>query len=185
MQYVTTAAEYAVQDYEGGSTLYGPESAAVLAGQLGALAGELGRLAGRSPPNPVPPLTAYPGEPKDILPRADAGQPPDRIEREFLALSCRGDTVVARWLDAYPGRLTPADTLVLRIEAYSDREWHPVAWDDDPYVEVRAVKPKGKRYVWEVRWDRRRTRDPVRVVLLARGSLPQVSDSCPKRAPMP
>src|SRR2546430_12907238 len=84
-----------------------------------------------------------------------------------------------------PGRLTPADTLVLRIERYSDREWHPVAWDDDPYVEVRAVKPKGKRYVWEVRWDRRRARDTVRVVLLARESLPQVSDSCPKRAPMP
>ena len=185
IQYVATAAEYAVQDYEGGSTLYGPESAAVLAGELGALAGELGRMAGRSPPNPVPPLTAYPGEPKDILPRADAGHPPELIERAFLALSCRGDTVAARWLDAYPGRLTPADTLVLRIEAYSDREWHPVAWDDDPYVEVRAVKPKGKRYVWEVRWDRRRARDTVRVVLLARESLPQVSDSCPRRAPMP
>src|SRR2546427_8856735 len=111
------------------------------------LAGELGRLAGRSPPNPVPPLTAYPGEPKDILPRADAGHPPELIERAFLTLSCRGDTVAARWLDAYPGRLTPADTLVLRIEAYSDREWHPVAWDDDPYVEVRAVKPQGKRNV--------------------------------------
>src|SRR2546430_9333609 len=58
-----------------------------------------------------------------------------------------------------PGRLTPADTLVLRIERYSDREWHPVAWDDDPYVEVRAVKPKGKRYVWEVRWYRRRSEE--------------------------
>lgn len=47
------------------------------------------------------------------------------------------------------------------------------------------MKPKGKRYVWEVRWDRREKRDTVRVVLLARESLPQVSDSCPKRAPMP
>ena len=32
--------------------------------------------------------------------------------------------------------------MILRIERYSDHEWHPAAWDDDPYVEVRAVKGK-------------------------------------------
>ena len=185
IQYVTTDSEYAAQDYEGGSTLYGPRTAAVLATELGRLAGELARAGGKSPLNAVESLKAYPGKSTTVLARRDAGPPLQPGERVFDSLSCRGDTVIARWLDARPGRLTPADGLILRIERYSDHEWHPAAWDDDPYVEVRAVRPKGKGYVWEVRWDRGRTRDPVRVVLLARDSLPEVSHSCPKWIPLP
>src|SRR5213076_2185948 len=60
MQYVTTDAEYGEQAYEGGSTLYGPNTAAVLAEELGKLAGSLAR-SGARPVNPVASLVAYPG----------------------------------------------------------------------------------------------------------------------------
>jgi neutral ceramidase len=181
IQYVTTDAEYGAQDYEGGSTLYGPKSAAVLAQELGRLAGQLGDAGGKSPVNVVEALTAYPGEPISVLPDSGAGPPVRQVKREFLALSCSGDTVVARWRDVYPGRLVPADEWVVQIERNSGGGWEAVVRDDDPYLEVRGLGPaKGRGYLWELRWDAHGLlTGQVRVVLLPRSLLPTViSGSC-------
>lgn len=178
VQYVTTDAEYGAQLYEGGSTLYGPQTAAVLAQALGRLAVDLGEAGGRSPRNVVDSLTVYPGESTAVLPGSTQGPPAENITREFLALVCTGDTVVARWNDVYPGRLVPADGWVVQIERESGE---PLVRDDDPYLEVRALRPARKRgYVWELRWDRHGLYSgPVRIVLLARGPLAQIkSQSC-------
>src|SRR5437660_1576483 len=174
MQYVTTDAEYGEQAYEGGSTLYGPNTAAVLAEELGKLAGSLAR-SGASPVNPVDSLVAYPGASLTILPRRTAGPPAERVERVVLSQACAGDTLVVRWRDLYPGRLVPADGPVLRIERVAGERWNVAAWDGDRELEVRAVRPRGARgYEWEARWHHSASAGLFRVVLVARPGLAEV-----------
>ncbi|MGE3526667.1 MAG: neutral/alkaline non-lysosomal ceramidase N-terminal domain-containing protein, partial [Gemmatimonadales bacterium] len=66
MQYVTTDAEYSAQHYEGGSDLYGPRTAEVLAAELADLAG---RLASGST-SPVAAIPGHPGKPRKMMGRA-------------------------------------------------------------------------------------------------------------------
>jgi hypothetical protein len=98
-------------------------------------------------------------------------------------MECQGDTTIVRWLDAWPGRLFPADTAVVLfgrptillsgVRAY--------AWDDDPRVEIRAIGPKkGQGYIWEARlagsrdWPR-----PIRFTALPRAGFSEpVSRDC-------
>src|SRR3989441_184973 len=175
MQYVTTDAEYGEQAYEGGSTLFGPNSAAVLAEELGKLAASLVR-SGASPANPVDSIAAYPGESRAILPRRTAGPPPERVTRVVLSQACAGDTLVVRWRDLHPGRLVPADGPVLRIERLVGERWDTVTWDDDRELEIRAVRSLGDRgYVWEARWHHSARAGPFRVVLVARAGLAEVT----------
>src|SRR3989441_14363 len=175
MQYVTTDAEYGEQSYEAGSTLYGPNSAAVLAEELGKLAASLVR-SGASPANRVDSITAYPGKSQTLLPRRTSGPPPERITRVVLSQACAGDTLVVRWRDLHPGRLVPADGPVLRIERLVGERWDPVVWDDDRELEIRAVRSLGGRgYMWEARWHHAERAGPFRVVLVARAGLPEVT----------
>ncbi len=175
VQYVTTDAEYGEQTYEGGSTLYGPNTAAVLAEELGKLAGSLAR-SGASPANPVDSLVAYPGASVAILPRRTAGPAAERVERVVLGQACAGDTLVVRWRDLYPGRLVPADGPVLRIERLAGERWLTDARDDDREVEIRAMRARGGRgYEWEVHWRHPASAGPFRVVLAARPGLPEVT----------
>src|SRR6266699_3601217 len=166
VQYVTTDAEYGEQTYEGGSTLYGPNTAAVLAEELGKLAATLAR-SGASPVNRVEQIDAYPGKSETILPRHTAGPASERVTRVVLNQVCAGDTLVVRWRDLHPGRLVPADGPVLRIERLVGERWDTVAEDGDRELEIRAVRSLGDRgYVWEARW-RHPVRDgPFRVVLV-------------------
>jgi hypothetical protein len=154
IQYVTTDAEYRVQHYEGGSTIYGPRSATVLGDQLGTLAASIVRAGGRSPVNRVYDLVANPGDTVSVLPGRHSGLSPDRIHRRIVALTCGVDAVSVRWLDAWPGRLFPADGAVFQFgSAAMLLTGNPrFAPDDDSRVEVRAIGPlKGQGYVWEAR----------------------------------
>ena len=175
MQYVTTDAEYGEQAYEGGSTLFGPNSAAVLADELGKLAASQVR-SGASPANPVDSIAAYPGKSQAILPRRTAGPSPERVTRVVLSQACAGDTLVVQWRDLHPGRLVPADGPVLRIERLAGERWDTVAWDDDRELEIHAVRSLGDRgYVWEARWHHPARAGPFRVVLVARVGLAEVT----------
>ena len=192
IQYVTTDAEYRVQHYEGGSTIYGPRSAAVLGEQLGTLAGSIVRAGGRSPVNRVYDLVANPGDTVSVLPGRNSGLPPSRINRRVVDFTCGPDTIVLRWLDAWPGRLFPADTALVLF-------WTPgfnaliaagrgetYGWDGDPNVEIRAIGPlKGQGYVWEARltgfgvWPGR-----FRYRVLGRADFPgELSGMCPRLPP--
>ena len=74
-QYVATKEEYALQHYEGGSTLYGPEMASFLERRLVALVEGLLRNPADAPQ--VLPLMAHPGPDQELAlppPRA-AGAP--------------------------------------------------------------------------------------------------------------
>lgn len=178
LQYITTAEEYRAQRYEGGATIFGPGSAAAFERLLVGLVQDLADpSASDTSKGLVDSIIAYPGKHKTIFPSATSGPAPEDITRAFQRQVCREGALVVRWIDAYPGRLVPADGPVLRI----DREvesgtWQPVVWDDHPRLEVRAIRAKGKRgYLWEARWMPDRANGKHRVVLLARKGLPEVT----------
>jgi neutral ceramidase len=181
IQYVTSDAEYRAQHYEGGSTIYGPRSAAVLAEQLGSLAGALGRNGGQSPANRLYELVANPGDTVSVLPPRTSGPEPSEIVRRVISMVCERDTVTVRWLDAWPGRLFPADTAIVRFESRGTNgnpdAW---AWDDDPRVEIRAIGKERSGYLWQAQlsgasqWFR-----PIRFTGVARPDFPAaVSAEC-------
>jgi neutral ceramidase len=175
MHYVTTPEEYEVQHYEGASTIHGPNSSVTLAHALERLAGLMPAVGRPSPPADVPALTAYPGVRKRILPSRETGP---ALVRRAVTAAWKNDTLVVRWLDVYPGRLVPADGAVLAIQARTAAGWRTVAWDDDRDLEVRAVKPAGRRgFHWEAKWSGRRDATQYRVVLLRRGELEEISVS--------
>jgi neutral ceramidase len=175
LQYVTTREEYAVQTYEGGSTLYGPGTADFLVTRFAALAPSL--LGPSSPPVKVAPLMAYPGDPKPLLPDS-AAEPRLAGTRRVLANQClaNGGRRIT-WLDEPPGRLAPHHGQVLELLEERGAGWTAVAWDDQSDVVVEAVEPKrvknpaARGYEWSVALARRVT-GPLRLRLLPRGSLP-------------
>ncbi len=177
LQYVTTAEEYSAQRYEGASNIYGPASARVYGEQLADLAAQVLGIPASSSSESLDSIIAYPGKPKSIFPARSAGPPPDRLRRSFEHLACQGDTTVVRWIDAYPGRLVPADGPLLRIEREVESEgWKTVVWDDDPRVEVRALRPRGSRgYLWEARWWPESSSGRHRVVLMKRQGFQEVA----------
>lgn len=179
IQYITSDEEYRAQHYEGGSTIYGPRSAMVLAEELGSLAGSITRKGGGSPANLVYDLLSSPGPIVPVMPRRNAGPSPEQIDRSVLSMECRPDTVTVRWLDAWPGRLVPADGPVLEFAVRAPAGWTTVTWDDDPTVEVRALRPgRTPGYVWEARWTPGALHPPFRFTALARTGFAMVSKEC-------
>jgi hypothetical protein len=92
----------------------------------------------------------YPGGGGKFFPRPDRPSPQVVRERRPVA-SCSGDTLVVSWRDAVPGAFQVADGPVLEIQD-STAAWGHAAWDDDRYVEVRALRTFRKSALWELRW---------------------------------
>jgi neutral ceramidase len=172
LQYITTAEEYGQQHYEGGSTLYGPNSAAVVTAELAELAE---KLAMGTPTAEVAPITAYPGELRSYFPAPTRGPEPGRISRRIMSLICRGNRLVARWIDLYPGRFLPHEGQVLEVQRKAASGWSTAAWDDERGMEVRAVEGLGGRgHLWEVTWVPDSLPSGLyRVLLMQREGLPQ------------
>jgi hypothetical protein len=182
MQYVTTAEEYEAQRYEGGSNIYGPNSARALETRLAALASS---LAQGDPIVRVLPIDADPGPMHSYFRRATDGPRPSDGLRKIRSLRCYPNLVTVTWQDAYPGLLAPAEGQVLEIQqrAGVGSGWSHAAWDDQSDVEVRARGAVSKGYGWEARWHRPpQALGEVRVVIPARpkSRLPElVSDPVP------
>jgi hypothetical protein len=151
LEYVTTADEYTAQFYEGGSTLYGPGSATMLARALGRLVRELS--SGDSLSGSVaPPVRVDPG-----FPRSRSRSRGD--ERPQLAKAwCTGDTVYARLgLGRSGGWLVRASSeageplVEIRGKGGSGADVL-LAVDDDPAVELHRLKGTSPDAPWELRW---------------------------------
>ncbi len=163
ISYVTTAAEYSAQQYEGGSDLFGPGTAAFLATRLGSVAGALAAAGRSASKSVVTPFTVYPGPYVQIV-TAGGAAPRSGRSRAFIGPSCDHDTLRAIWTDPRPPS-APRDSQVLSIARQEGSGWTTVGWDDDPQVEVRlARRPVDVRVLffplqhrdarWEVRWAR-------------------------------
>lgn len=169
IQYVTTEHEYREQTYEGGSALYGPRTAQVLGAEVEALARDLAAAAPASPSATVTPLTAYPGEPLEIMPRGTATPALSGPPRLLSAACGRDGALRLGWLDEPPGRLVPADGQLLAIEERRGAGWAPFAWDDMSDVVVEAVRPRGRAgYEWRVTLSRATGEKTLRLRVLAR-----------------
>jgi neutral ceramidase len=172
-QYVATEEEYALQHYEGASTLYGPGTAAYVAALVGILAARLPASGQPSPPAEVPALSFRRMGVKAILPPANAGPAANEIDPRALEAAWVGDTLVVRWNDLHPGRLVPADDAILQIGYTDERGNAAVLWDDHRDLEVWALGSAGRPgYRWEARWSPLpKPQGDVQVVLLARPGL--------------
>ncbi len=145
--YVASAQEYEAQYYEGGSTLYGPNTAEMLAEELGQLAASL--RSGSPTVRVDHALAFHAASPTHFW----APRPiPVGFRREVLDVACGGDEVRVRWTDLRPGTLIPADGPIVEIERESAGQWGLLADDASPEVQVRAVAARGETYVWEARW---------------------------------
>jgi len=145
--YVASAEEYEAQHYEGGSTLYGPNTGEMLAYELGELAAS---LRSGSPTVAVDGAQAFRtgGTTHFWAPRPI----PVGFAREVLDGVCGPKEVRIRWTDLRPGTLIPADAPIVQFERESAGRWESFADDADPEVQVRAVEQRGDGYLWEARW---------------------------------
>jgi neutral ceramidase len=178
IQYVTTDAEYSAQEYEGGSTIYGPAEAAALSRALGHLAANLARQHDGSPASRVDSLQTFPGDRQRIYPDEHAGPP---VEPDIRFQQCN-DTVVVTWRDVAPADLPLASGAILRFDTVTAAHGTVAAVrDDDPNVEVRVLEERGKAGArWEARWNRQAPADSVQFVLLSRkGGVETRSKFCP------
>lgn len=166
--YVTTPEEYSAQSFEGAATLYGPNSGPALTIALKTLAADLGPGAPADPARGVAPLRVQPGPRGRRMPRLLTGPAP-ALERAITRAECRGDTLVAEWVDLRPERMFPADSAVLLIQREASGGAEAVTWDDDPSLEIRGLgKARGDGYRWQARWTPRWTPGRYRIVLPAR-----------------
>jgi neutral ceramidase len=147
LRYITTPEEYGAQLYEGGSNLYGPQTAVVIAERLRALTASLSSDTSDSGSRAqVDSILVRPGDPESHWP--DSGPRPDRLRIDGRPI-CRGDTVIVRWFDAPAGSMVPASGPVLEFA----RERDGVRADDgDIDTEVRGRGMRRKGYLWEARW---------------------------------
>lgn len=151
LQYVTTAAEYQWQAYEGGSTLYGPGTAAFLEQRLGQLAGTLPTSAAApSPPALIGPITAYPGPPSQIM----ALPAPSTTAVGPISLSCGGGRLVGKWNDGAPGAIFPLGSSWVRLSVNRNGAWVPSAHDGDGALEIHFDGPAGRsgEFRWRAAW---------------------------------
>jgi neutral ceramidase len=182
-QYLATAEEYALQHYEGASTLYGPRTADYFVAWTESLAARMPAGGAPSPPADVPPIGFVSFGESRRLPRADAGPPPTVVDPRPLDAAWRGDTLIISWTDVHPGRLVPADGAVLEIRYVDGAGRSVVTWDDDRDLEVWAMRSLGRRgYHWEARWSPpERPAGDVEIVLLERPALGRRTVQVPDR----
>ena len=168
--YVATAEEYEAQHYEGGATIYGPNSAEMLAHELGKLSASLRTT---TPIVLVDSVSAFHEEtPSHFWPALPI---PENFRRDLLNPVCDVDEFRVRWIDLRPGTLIPASDLIVRVEQEIAGQWQIVADDAAPAVQVRALEARGGAYLWEARWVPKLVpAGTYRARLLARQGLPEV-----------
>ena len=173
--YTASAEEYDAQHYEGGSTLYGPNTAEMLAFELGQLSESL--AVGR-PIVDVGPANAYSTHTETHF--WAAAPIPAGFERRILELECEAGEARMRWLDLKPGTLVPSKSAIVQLEREGADGWIVTARDGHPDTQVKAVEPRDGGYVWEARWvPQSAPAGSYRFRLVARQSFPDTpSSSC-------
>jgi hypothetical protein len=143
--YLTTAEEYTAQMYEGGSTLFGPGSSAMVAQVAASL---VPRLSPDSVRMTADTVIARPGPRARVMPRVS---PRDHgADGRLEEATCSGDTVIARFTHGRRGDWLPAGPII--TFAPSARPDSVVAAGEDPRVEVWDVGRHGGLVRWEARW---------------------------------
>lgn len=148
--YVSTRLEYALVEYEGAFTLYGPGSEEVFSRRLGTLTRRLAESGWSSPGATIPEFQTWPGAARTIV-RFGTGEQPS-WRPVLRGVDVLPDRVVLRWDDDEPGWVIPHRGAVVLVEKYAAGAWRAVARDGTLDLEVRVIKQKGTRAKWEAHW---------------------------------
>jgi neutral ceramidase len=158
--YVTTPEEYRIQRYEGGHTLYGPQTQSFLAKQAGKLAQELGR---DKIENNFPAKWSYKLKAKRFYTsKVKSGTERKAYSYPAFASAVTGDEPYWSfvWEDLPPHLISWGKTLVTIEESENGFTWKQVLsngrpLDDSGYdiaVILKEVINKGKTGIYETRW---------------------------------
>lgn len=150
LQYLTTREEYSAQTYEGGSTIYGPGEGEMFTRELGRLADSLRRAGGKSIVNRVDPIAGRPGGDKQLWPATVTHESWPDPQPSWTR--CSRDTLTGQWIGPDPWQLQLAGTTQIALEKEAAGGWEVVTTDDDPDVEVWALRREGTYWRYEVRW---------------------------------
>ena len=164
IDYLTTAEEYGAQQYEGGSTLYGPGEAAMF---VRALSGLTTLLSSGDvlPPASAGSISVFPGTRRALLhPERPARAGAPQVERAW----CSHDTLYADyrlgsvqdWPAGGPFAASP------NVEVL--RDGLVEAWDDDPSVELHLRSLQQHPARWQLRWSNARAGSVYRLRLRGR-----------------
>jgi neutral ceramidase len=135
LHYVTTREEYSTQNYEGGSTLFGPWTLAAYT-QIYSDLGEALRDGRAVEPGKLPPdlsdqqLILKPGVLFDTAP---LGKKWGAVKEDAAASYAAGDRVQVQFWGAHPNNsLQGRDTTLLTVEMLENGQWNPIRYDWDP-----------------------------------------------------
>ncbi|HEY5866594.1 MAG TPA: neutral/alkaline non-lysosomal ceramidase N-terminal domain-containing protein [Candidatus Tectomicrobia bacterium] len=179
ISYFTTPEEYAMQHYEGASTLYGPASGPVLAARLGYL---VAQMATRTTPPVLPAQWSFrPGLKVQAFPEVRSMQGGREAQRVTLDHSTTPPSASFVWEDLSPGAIV-LDAPLVHLETQSrDGSWAYLFVDSLPvddqglHIEIRYLREASRAGagVWQAAWyPQTAPSGPLRFVIAPRGTLP-------------
>jgi neutral ceramidase len=132
-QYITTFEEYSLQDYEGGSTLFGPHTQAAYQQELDRLAQDM--AAGRPSANTLQPPDLSASQfnvQRDVVMDMPAfGHAFGDVLRDALPAYRVGDTVTVRFQSGHPRNGLRRNDTFLKVQRLEGDRWLSVADDGD------------------------------------------------------
>jgi neutral ceramidase len=181
VDYFTTPEEYRMQHYEGGSTLYGPQTGPLLVQEFAGLAG---RMADGSPP---PATSEQPPDLSLILEAAELSERPlgdDPQGRVGTVLSephdtARFDTASFRWVGGNPRAEHHPDECFVAVEReVAEGRWEEFLADGRLGLVVKAMRSGGE-YDWEAVWETKKDTPLGRYRFKVRGASQQGGSRVP------
>jgi neutral ceramidase len=179
VSYFTTPEEYALQHYEGASTLYGPASGPVIAARLGYLVTQMAELT--TPPALPSQWIFRPGLKIQAFPEVLSMQGGREAQQVTLEHSTTPPSANFVWQDLSPGTIS-FDAPLVHLETQSrDGHWVPLFVDALPvddrglHIEIRYLRevPHAGAGVWKTTWyPQAPLSGAFRFVIAARGTLP-------------
>jgi hypothetical protein len=146
--YVSTRLEYALVEYEGAFTLYGPGSEEVFSRRLGTLTRRLAESGWSSPGATIPEFQTWPGAARTIV-RFGTGEPPS-WNPVLRGVDVAAGRVVLRWDDDEPGWVIPQRAWSRRKPAAAGDRWRGTGrWiSRSGSSSAREGAPSGKPTGW-------------------------------------
>jgi neutral ceramidase len=179
LSYFTTPEEYALQHYEGASTLYGPASGPVIAARLAYLVTQMAALT--TPPALPSQWIFRPGPKVQAFPEVLSMQGGREAQQVILDHSTTPPNASFVWQDLSPGTIS-FDAPLVHLETQShDGRWVPLFVDAQPvddrglHLEIRYLReaPLAGAGVWQATWyPQTAVAGSLRFVIAPRGTLP-------------
>lgn len=153
-EYITTPEEYSAQDYEGGSTLFGPYTLPAYQQELDRLAHDM--VSGQPSNNILHPrdLSAHQlnFQPGVLMDLPALGKQFGQVLQDATSHYRRGDTVRVRFQSGHPKNNLRRKGTFLEVQRLVDGQWRMVADDGDWATRYHWVRTFGAESAAEISW---------------------------------